>query len=189
MSWLTGLENVLGSAGGTASVLWLANYLRERSFQKDIQRHNKEQAEKQNVFFMGATSHMATGVFDKYVEFCEEYVAAMSEALPTLLGEESARTPLDGKALARVRQKVRQKWALWLSDEIENTLDKFERRIPRIHAEAPVMEPSGVIASSTETSVKSVIGELRKVLATEELNALRGELVARYTGRQSTLRH
>jgi len=66
----------------------------------------------------------------------------MSEALPTLLGEESARTPLDGKALARVRQKVRQKWALWLSDEIENTLDKFERRIPRIHAEAPVMEPS-----------------------------------------------
>ncbi len=185
MSWLTGLENVLGSAGGTASVLWVANYFRDRSLQKDMQRHNREQAEKQNVLFMGATSHMATVVFDKYVEFCEEYIIAMSDVLPTMLAGESEGALVDTKELSRVRRK----WALWLSDDVEVTLDQFERRLPRIHSQAPVVEASGMIASSIDTSAKSVVGELRKVLATEELNSLRADLVAHYTDIQRTLSH
>lgn len=43
--------------------------------------------ESQNAFSIGATSHMAGVAFDKYSEFCEEYVKEMYEALTTLTRE------------------------------------------------------------------------------------------------------
>jgi hypothetical protein len=81
----TVLQNILGAAGGTALVLLLAKYLGDRSLQRVTQQHSKEQAEAQNAFSMGATSHMATVAFDKHIGFCEEYVEQMSKALYTLI--------------------------------------------------------------------------------------------------------
>ena len=181
MSWWTALQNVLGSASGTALALWFAKYLGDRSLQKEAQRHSNEQAEIQNTFSMGATSHMATVVFDKYVGFCEEYVAAMSNTLPTLIGGRTTQTPSEFVG-------IRQKWALWLTDEVESKLDGFERRIPRIPSEAPILDAYGGHVSSIEDSVKSVISDLRKVLATEELTTLRAELVARSSRQPANLR-
>jgi hypothetical protein len=177
MALWTILQNILGAAGGTALVLLLAKYLGDRSLQRLTQRHSKEQAEMQNAFSMGATSHMATVAFDKYVGFCEEYVEAMSNVLYSVIQAGATEKSLDATDLSRIRKK----WALWLTDDIERKLDEFEHRITRIGSEAPVFDLYGAHVS-IESSIKSVIGDLRKVLATEELTALRSELVIRSLG-------
>ncbi len=134
----------------------------------------------QNAFSMGATSHMATVAFDKYVCFCEEYVEAMSNVLYALIQEEAKKKPLDARALS----KIRQKWALWLTDDIERKLDQFERDIAKIGSDAQVLDANGAPVSN-ELSIKIVVAALREVLATEELTALRKELVLRSLKRPS----
>jgi hypothetical protein len=46
-------------------------------------------SDRQNSFWMGINSHMATVLFDKHVDFCEEYAKAMSKALSTFKMERS----------------------------------------------------------------------------------------------------
>src|SRR5271165_2934504 len=99
MALWTALQNILGSAGGTAFVLLLAKYLGDRSLQRATQRQSDKQAEMQGAFLVGATSHMANVVFDKYVEFCEEYVKAMSAAVYTLIQGRANQAPLDARDL------------------------------------------------------------------------------------------
>jgi uncharacterized protein (DUF2267 family) len=163
---------IYDAVGGAAIIVLLVKYVGDRLLQRQTEQHSKEQAEMQNAFSMGATSHMATVAFDRYVSFCEEYVEAMSNALYTFIQAEAKGKPLDARGFSRIRQK----WALWLTDDVESKLDEFERRITRVHSEAPVYDPDGTQAS-IESSIKSVIAVLRKVLATEELTALRSELV------------
>jgi hypothetical protein len=131
-------------------------------------------AERQNAFSIGATSHMATVAFDKHIGFCEEYVEAMSIALYTLIEGGTKEKPPGAREFFRIRQK----WALWLTDEIEVKLDRFERDIAKIGADAQVLDANGTPVSN-ELSIKRVIADLREVLATEELTALRNELVLR----------
>lgn len=161
MALSTALQNAFGSATGTALVLLLAKYLGDRSLQGATQR-----------FSLGITSHMATVAFDKYVAFCEEYVEAVSSSVPTFVEEGARQTPLNAVEFLRIRRK----WALWLTDDVETKLDKFERLIPRVGSEAPFIEADGAYGSAVENA-KFIIAELRKVLAAEELTALRKELV------------
>ena len=180
MDGWTVLETIVGSAvGGSAAVLGLSKYLGDRWLEGVKARHSRELAEMQNAFSMGANSHMAAVTFDKHIGFCEEYVDAVSKALPPLIQEGAREEPLDLADFFRIRQK----WALWLTDDIESKLDQFERLIPKIASEAPVLDTYGAHVS-IEASIKSVIAELRKVLVTEELTALRSELVVR-SSRQS----
>ena len=74
--------------------LWglFAKYLSDRLLEQVRAQHSKNLAEfahqnsvllgeMQNAFSLGATSHMAAVAFDKHIEFCEEYVAAVSNVL------------------------------------------------------------------------------------------------------------
>ena len=176
MALWTVLHGVLDAVGGAALFLLLAKYFADWSLQRGTQRHSKEQAERQNAFLIGATSHMATVAFDKHIGFCEEYVDAMSKELYASVRVGAKKKPPDLKSFSRIRQK----WALWLTDEIEGKLDQFEDRIPKIPSEAPVLDANGEHVS-IETTIKSVIADLRRVLATEELTALRTELMVRST--------
>lgn len=119
---------------------------------------------------------MAAVAFDKHIGFCEEYVDAMSEALQTLI-QEGARS-LNISDFFRIRQK----WALWLTREIEAKLDLFEVAISKIAAGAQIFDDNGFPVSN-ERSFKTVIASLRELLATEELTALRSELVGRSSRR------
>lgn len=169
MNLWTVVITAITAIGGPAVVLKIVG---DRLLERQKAHYSAEMAERQNAFSMGANSHMATVVFDKYVGFCEEYVAAMSTALPTLIQAGATQT-------SSAFVGIRQKWALWLTDDIEGKLDRFEQLIPKIPSEAPVLDARGEHVSSIESRVKSVISDLRKVLATEELTTLRGYLVAR----------
>jgi hypothetical protein len=183
MNFWTILEGVIGGAvGAWAMVFGLSRYLGERLLEGLRARHGRELAElghqrsvllaeMQNAFSMGTTSHMAAVAFDKHIGFCEEYVDAVSSVLR--VSGQGAKA-LDVTNLIRIRQK----WALWLTDDIDNKLDEFENLIQKVPFEAPVLQADGT-AAPPEVSIRSVVADLRKVLATEELTALRSELAAR----------
>src|SRR5580704_17009527 len=147
MSWWTGISPfvspvfaLLGSVGVAKLVLdSLAARLLERLKNRDSQdregiEHERSmfRAERQNAFSMGANSHMAAVAFDKYIEFCEEYVAALSNSLYALIEEGNKDQLLD----ARVLFDIRQKRAIWLSPEIDDALDGFERDFTRSTVDA-----------------------------------------------------
>ena len=186
MDWWTVIATSIAAVGGPAVVVKI---LGDRFLEKQKAQYSKEMAEvahersvllaeRQNAFSMGATSHMAIVAFDRYVEFCKEYVDAMSNAL-MLIQQGTKVKPLDPGDFFRIRQK----WALWLTKEIEIKLDRFEQNIPKIGAEAPGYEPGGVpglgISGLNESIIKTVIADLREVLGTEGLTALRNEFVVR----------
>jgi hypothetical protein len=124
---------------------------------------------------VGATSHMATVAFDKHIGFCEEYVAEMYKALHTLVEDRGTEELVDARRFSQIRQK----WALWLTHEIESKLDQFELKITQIiGGTAQDVDANGAPVSN-ERSIAGNIADLREVLRTEELTALRNELVIR----------
>jgi hypothetical protein len=72
--------------------------------------------------------------------------------------------------------EIRKRWELWLYDEIDVNLDRFEQELPRIFTDAPVRDTKGE-RGSKEFSVRSLTADLRKILAIEELTNLRKKLV------------
>ncbi len=121
---------------------------------------------------------MATVAFDKHMGFCEEYVDEMYKALHSLIQDGGTGEPLDTGRFSRIRQK----WARWLTEEIENELDKFEFAIAQIIG-GPAQDVDADGPVSNELSIKRNIAFLRKVLHTEELTALRSQLVVRSSGK------
>jgi hypothetical protein len=167
MDWPTVVVSLIGSAiVGPASV-GLSKFLGDRSIERQKAQQNRELS-------VGATSHMATVAFDKHIGFCEEYVEEMYKALHTLIQDGRTEEPLDARRFSRIRQK----WALWLTHEIENKLDQFELQITQIvGGAAQDVDANGPV--SNERSLTRNIAYLREVLRTEELTALRNELVIR----------
>jgi hypothetical protein len=103
----------------------------------------------------------------------------MYNALNSLIQGGGMGELLDPRRFSRIRQK----WALWLTQEIENKLDKFELAITQvIGGPAQYVDARGA-PESNEPSIKGNIAFLREVLHTEELTALRNQLVVRSSGK------
>jgi hypothetical protein len=155
-----------------------------------------------NRFTVGATSHMANVAFDKHVAFCEEYVAEMFKALETLFRKGPHADALKHATYLFI---VRNKWAVWLTPEIEKELDVFEGAIRTMGASAwlvnqipgeqesikrmflefaKILGPKrgiphwGGEVVSEEYAIDTILASLRKVLGINDLARLRGELVS-----------
>jgi len=75
----------------------------------------------------------------------------------------------------------RQKWALWLTQEMETELDRFEReKLPLMGGPAQSVENDG--PASNQSSIGMVITKLRDALRIEKLTTLRNDLVDRSYG-------
>ncbi|HLJ87618.1 MAG TPA: hypothetical protein VKZ53_12410 [Candidatus Angelobacter sp.] len=200
MTWWSILQmivsGILGGVGASAIVFGLSKHLGDRWLEGLKARYSKELAElsheravllnnKQNIFSVGVTSHMAATAFDKHIIFCEEYLEATAKALERM---NQAGSYQQGTLDLTGFFVTRQKWALWLTDEIEGRLDTFESTIKAIAQGIPLVDDSGD-ALSNERSVKILIASLRQLLATEELTALRSELVTRSIQRNETARN
>jgi hypothetical protein len=179
MEWQTVVVSLSGSAISGSLAAGLISFLVER---KKAQQ-SRELQETQNAFSVGATSHMATVAFDKHIGFCEEYVAEMYRALHTLVQDEGRKKPLDPRGFSRIRQK----WALWLTHEIEDKLDQFELKITQIIGGAARDVDANGVPVPNERIITRNIADLREVLRTEELTALRNELVIRSAGKPRPL--
>jgi hypothetical protein len=104
-----------------ASALIAALYqiLRDQAaFEKQLLFQQKE-----HIFGLGVTSHMANVVFDKHVSFCEEYMAELQRTLDRLVAE--GPTP-KVKENAFNLFTIRQKYSAWITEVVSKSLESFE---------------------------------------------------------------
>src|SRR5712692_2380387 len=85
---------------------------------RDQSAHERalELLEKQQLFSLGAASHMANVAFDKHVQFAEQYILKMQEGLTELF-----RTGPPGESLkfGGELQDIRLSFRAWITEDIE----------------------------------------------------------------------
>jgi len=81
---------------------------------------------------------MAVVAFDKYVQFCEEYTDLFRETLRGLIQTGPHENALNDAAdLSRLRTR----WALWVTDEVNTLLEKFEKALRQMGSDAHLSAP------------------------------------------------
>lgn len=138
---LTAIINVIG-------IFWLRERLRlsiQHEYSIKLESAKKELQSKlqqeQQVFSLGAMSHMATTAFDKHVEFSEKYLEKVLQAFHEL------RTSCDSKialSFAGELTHLRFKYAAWLTENIDKNLSKFESKLRILGANSEYVDmPKG----------------------------------------------
>ena len=77
---------------------------------------------KQQIFNLGATSHIANITFDKHVEFCEKYMAEVDSTVIMLYSKGASNAALSH---ADHLYTLRIKYSAWLTEEIGSQLYPF----------------------------------------------------------------
>mgnify|MGYP001560519707 CR=1 FL=1 len=130
--WLP-LDDIFKGIASTPAVFALIaalyQILRDQAaFEKELLFQQKE-----HIFGLGVTSHMANAVFDKHVSFCEEYMAEVDRTFETLVVEGATDKV---KENACNLFKIRQKYSAWITNDISNSLDSFEGALRDVAAKA-----------------------------------------------------
>lgn len=118
--------------------------------------------EQQNSFELGATSHMAQIAFDKHVDFCEQYVAEAHRGLQNLFEKGPNEEAL---TYSRKLGRIRQDFALWLTDQIEKDLAPFEKSFAKIGSGATVLQRAQRMQARPESLPPNLINEMYRELA------------------------
>jgi hypothetical protein len=121
------LKGIMASPAVVALFIALYQILKSQSeFEK-----KKYFDTRRRVFEIGATSHMANTTFDKHVEFCEEYMKEVNSTVGTLFREGPSKEALTH---ANKSYMLRQKFAAWLTKEINLGLGPYEQVVREIGA-------------------------------------------------------
>ena len=121
-----GIASLPGVAGLTAALFQL---VRDHA----AHQRNLEIQQEQQIFNLGATSHMANSVFDKHVEFCEKYLAEVHQTVVTLTREGPTKEALDH---ARKLYTLRIEYTAWITPKIDKKLIPFEKAVRNIGAKS-----------------------------------------------------
>jgi len=116
-------------------------------------QRNLEMQQGQQVFNLGATSHMANTVFDKHVEFCEKYLAEVHQLVTTLTKEGPTREALEhsGKLY-----ELRIEYTAWITPQIEEKLMPFEQAVRNIGASSGLVEALSGSEQHDDTRSKAI---------------------------------
>lgn len=162
-------------------------------------------ADRETHFALGVSSHMANVAFDKHVAFCEAYAQAADKALNAIFREGPT---VDAVYLSGALLEIRRAHAVWVTQEIDEKLQQFEylfaemgasagyvagtlgmpeaaqrqEHIERMHKHLSILIGAREWNDEKLDEDKTVINTirwLRKVLGTEELNAMRRAFVTR----------
>ncbi len=129
----------------------------DKKFLDDLIKQDRE-----HQFVLAATSHMSSVVFDKHVQFSEEYVQEMNEILNliTRVGRKVKDTTIVFKLGA-----VRIKYRLWLSKTMTEKLIEFERTINSIIGGSELIELSNEMDTAKRKKlIDETYDKLREVL-------------------------
>jgi hypothetical protein len=113
------IRNVIALPGVGALFMALFQLLRdEAAHVRALEIHDKQQ-----LFNLGVTSHMANVAFDKHVEFSEKYIRTMQEGLTELF-----RTGPPGESLrfSQDLQDIRLSFRAWLTGDVQAKIMPFE---------------------------------------------------------------
>lgn len=98
----------------------------EASFERNLKIQNQQQ-----IFGLGASSHMANKVFDKHVEFCEKYLAEVNSIAIKLFREGPTKEAVN---LANGLYTLKLEYVAWLTDDINDSLFPFEQALRKLGA-------------------------------------------------------
>ncbi len=125
------LVNIIG-------VFWLKERLKQsisHEYDKKLEAFRNEMQSKlqheQQVFNLGAMSHMAGTVFDKHVQFSELYIEKVMETFYYLRTNRDSEKAL---GFAGDLTKLRFKFSAWLTSDIDGQLIKFEDKLRTLGA-------------------------------------------------------
>lgn len=141
-----GIASLPGVAGLAAALFQL---VRDHA----AHQRNLEIQKEQQLFNLGATSHMANSVFDKHVEFCEKYLAEVHKTVVTLTREGPTKEALDhaGKLYT-----LRIEYTAWITPEIDQKLMPFEKAVRNIGAKSGLMNALSGEEDRDETRTKAL---------------------------------
>jgi hypothetical protein len=164
----------------------------QAAFEKNLRLQQKE-----HIFGLGVTSHMANAVFDKHISFCEEYMGEVHSTVGTLVAE-GATTKVREHTLRFFQ--IRQKYSAWITDDVSRSLEGFEGALSDLATKAKQVELAAdgsqqlarALADANETwhsllgplfnknaqtdrhiDIESIKAELRKILGIEKLMRIR----------------
>ena len=164
---------------------------------KDYLVHNrtKEIYNNEHDFILGISSHMSNVAYDKHVEFCEEYIARVQDAVLELYEKGPSK---DAVNIGYDLRGIRRKHTTWLTKKIEDSLIPFEQAIIKIGANEfvlenlPVGEKRSILVkeiydsfqyllgigdkpdeTQTELAIDKIIGYLRNILGINTLTDIR----------------
>jgi hypothetical protein len=89
--------------------------------------------QRQELLSVGLSSSMASVVFDKHAKFCEEYIEEVNKTADLLWREGPTEEALD---VASNLREIRRKYALWVTKDIVDNLDSFEKALRTIAAKS-----------------------------------------------------
>lgn len=201
-SWLVPadviLKAVMASPGVVAMLSALFQLIRDQVSYERAQ----EAQQKQFQFALGAASHMANTAFDMHVEFCEEYMDEVHAILHLLFREGDTEKVLIN---AGKLYNLREVYAVWLTDEIDQNLGTFEQALRDLGASAQFVKSTTDVDRYKEQrsikidknfdlygeilgfdkdaginedyAIESVKKKLRNILSVEELTGLRSHVL------------
>jgi hypothetical protein len=83
----------------------------------------------QEIFSLGASSHMSTVAFDKHVTFCESYMREVHETVGTLFREGPT---VEAIGCAQKLFALKREYAAWIPKSLSLRLDPFEDALQKI---------------------------------------------------------
>ena len=157
-----------------------------------------ELQEKQHLFNLGVTSHMATVAFDKHVQFSEQYISRMQRGLTELF-----QTGPPGEALKFCSDliDIRLSYRAWITGDIADKVMPFENALHQIGVGKIVLKglPPGnertqavkemfrVFSDVTglkgegdideNLAPRKIVSHLQELLGVQQLSRLRGAVV------------
>ena len=131
-----GLKALLAAPGVASLFLALFQIARDQSA---FERTSHLQSDQQ-IFALGANSHMAELAFDKHVEFCERYMAELHEVIGALFREGTSPKASD-KAMSLAN--IRREFAAWITKSISLKLEPFENAIWEIGTDSHLVRSLG----------------------------------------------
>jgi len=158
------LKGVFASPG----ILALFGALYQIFRDQNAHERNLEIQKRQQIFNLGATSHMANVAFDKHVEFCEKYMKEVHDTVLTLFREGPTAKAMEHANLFHL---LRQEYAAWLTDDINNELFPFEQALRSLGADEHFIESTRTSEKHGEVRTKKinhVFDEFKKLLTLEE---------------------
>lgn len=124
----------------------------------------------QQLFNLGATSHMANVVFDKHVEFCEKYLSEVHETTLTLFQKGPVKEALDH---ASNLYSLHIEYTAWITPDMTRKLEPFEKAIRQIGADAGLVSALDNADDKEEARSKAIdrmYATLVKTLNLEKLD-------------------
>lgn len=104
-----------------------------------FEKHKHLQTDQQ-VFSLGASSHMSTVAFDKHVSFCEAYLSEVHETIGVLFHEGPTEKAME---CAYKLFALKRKYAAWIPKSVALKLEPFENAINEIGVKTHLVSALG----------------------------------------------